>query len=428
MASRMSRFCAGALGAWLLVLAGCAEGVVGMEETLTPLATLRVRMAPGTDLSDLKRPRVGLVWGGQTLAEPTCWLAALGLAGDAQAVAEVGCRDPLGFYPEEAGVSVPLQADGTAEIPLYALPSADWMVGDLTARLTYASVVLFDDGDDDQSLNLRFPWWGRGRAWVPAELRDQADFGGGPGGGPGGGGDGGGGPPPEFDSGDEGDRDTIHAASFVSMTRPDVRLSFREGGFDTASAYYPRVGCEAPPVGYSLVGSSGFDAASAVLAFGKGELPQTSDCFDATLEAGVVELARESTRTVAPVGCVRGNSSGSNGAARYREPPETAPWIPYAKWACLPLGAAGSGILGAAGLPGNGKPAGDGGAADGDVPESKGDDLVFAYPLDSCPALRHFTLRGCRNDPRCEVPEWDLSENPPSWWPCDGHVPEEATP
>ena len=420
MAGRLTRPLVQLLGAWLLVVAGCAEGVVGMEETLTPLATVRVRLAPGTDVSDLQRPRVGLVWGGQTLAEPTCWLAALGLAGDAQAVAEVGCRDPLGFYPEEAGVSVPLQADGTAEIPLYALPSADWMVGDLTARLTYASVVLFDDGDGDQSLNLRFPWWGRGRAWVPAELRDEADFGGG-------GGGGGDGPPQSQDDDDEGERDTIHAASFVSMTRPDVRLSFREGGFDAVSAYYPRVGCEAPPVGYSLVGSGGFDAATAVLAFGKGELPQASDCFATTLQAGVVELARESTRTLTPVGCVRGNSSGSNGAPRYREPPETAPWIPYATWACLPLGAAGSGILGAAGNPGSGKPAGDGRGA-GDAPETKADDLVVAYPLESCPALRHYTLRGCRNDPRCEVPEWDLTETPPSWWPCDGHVPEEATP
>lgn len=422
----------------LATSAGCAEGIVGMEETTTPLATLRVELAPGTDVSDLAHPRVGLIWAGQVIAEPTCWLAALGLGGAAQQAAAAGCRDPLGFYPKDAGVSVPLGDDGTAEIPLYALPSADWMIGDLTARVAYATVVLYDDGQDDETLGIRFPWWGRGRAYLPVDQRGELDGGGGPGGGPDGGGDGGGGGPGggpgEF--GDEGARDVIHAASFVSMTRADLRLAFREGDFDAASAFYPRPGCAAPAKGYSLLGADGFGVAEAVLAFGKGELPTTTGCTASGLDAGVVVLAREATETLRGIGCVRGNTVGSNGAARYREPPETAPWMPYAKTACVPLGSAGQGILGAAGLGAGGTGSGGGGGSGGGSGGSGGggggsgdgpsaEELLVPYPTESCPALRHYILRGCRNDPSCEVPEWDLTDHPPAWWPCDGHVPEE---
>ena len=37
---------------------------------------------------------------------------------------------------------------------------------------------------------------------------------------------------------------------------------------------------------------------------------------------------------------------------------------------------------------------------------------------DSCVGLSHFVLRGCRNDPTCNVPAWDITATPPSWWPC----------
>lgn len=424
---------------------GCNDGIAGLQDVQTPLATLVVRLAPGTDTSDMVAPRVALIWGGQTIGETFCWGAmlpsALGLPSDASLTAVVarGCRDPLGFYPDTPGESAPLEADGTATIVLKTLPSADVMVGDLTARVGYATIVLYDDHDQDGRLGIRFPWWGRGGPGGD----------GGPGGEGGPGGKGGGSSStgsgttdgstdgstdalPDDSFGDEPTHDTIHAASFRSMTVPDARLAFREGAFDSASAFYPRNGCPAPPVGYSLLKADGFSLVDAVKAFAAGGLPTTKGCAETSLGVGgtaVVEvtLAREATETLQSVACIASERGGSGtGASTYRAPPDKATWLKELPWVCQPVGAAGAGPLG--GLLGEGSGgAGKDGTGDGSGKPTGGligeggpaqMELIVGYPSDSCPATRHYLLRGCRNDPLCETPEWDLTDVAPSWWPC----------
>ena len=399
-------------------LAGACSGkVAGLSDNLAPLATLHVQLAPGTDVTDLKHPRVGLVWAGQTVVESFCWTATLSADPKVRAVADAGCRDPLGFYPNHVGVSAPLRPDGTADLSIQALPAADLLVGDLSARIAYASVVLYDDGDADDTLSLRNPHWLHRHDDDPLSSE-----GGGPGedgkGGPGG---------REPDEEDEtADRDVLHAASLRSMTQPDVRVAFREGGFDALSAYYPREGCPPPPIGYSLVGAAGFSILDAILAFAKGKLPATTGCTTTTLALDAVVLARAATRTVQGVGCRRGNTANANGTPRYREAPAKGAFLDELPWVCRPVGSAGLGALG--GLLG-GADASSGGKADGQGRPGSGsgsdkaavdasEELIVAYAETSCPALRHYTLRGCRNDPNCEIPQWNLSGSPPDWWPC----------
>ena len=33
-------------------------------------------------------------------------------------------------------------------------------------------------------------------------------------------------------------------------------------------------------------------------------------------------------------------------------------------------------------------------------------------------------LRGCRNDPLCTQPDWDITKTPPSWWTCPAQAPQ----
>ena len=44
--------------------------------------------------------------------------------------------------------------------------------------------------------------------------------------------------------------------------------------------------------------------------------------------------------------------------------------------------------------------------------------VVSGLPTDHCKGLTHYTLRGCREDVSCAVPDWDFTANRPSWWPC----------
>ena len=44
--------------------------------------------------------------------------------------------------------------------------------------------------------------------------------------------------------------------------------------------------------------------------------------------------------------------------------------------------------------------------------------IVGGRPEDACVGISHYVLKGCRNSPDCGTPEWDHSENPPTWWPC----------
>ena len=414
---RISAFAVVACALAATLLVGCNGDIVGLEDTRTPLATLQVRLATGTDISDLQHPRVSLVWGGQAIVETFCWAALIDFDPKEQAVAQAGCRDPLGFFPANVGVSAPVHSDGTAQLELFDLPPASVMVGEITGRVAYASVVLYDDLDDDGSLQLRWPHWHDGRDQNGPTDGEASP--GGEGGPKGGGGDGG-----EENFGPIPESRTIHGASFVTMAAPDTRVAFREGTFDANSAFYPRVGCAAPPAGYSVLRADGFSPLAVVTSL--PAFPPTTGCATAAIDGAEITLSRAASTTVDDAGCSLGNSASSTGSARYREPPEEANWLKTLPWVCRTASGAGLGGLfgpgagrGSEGKPGDGGEAkpGDGGEA---KPVADVEELVVAYPSSSCSALRHYSLVGCRNDLMCASPDWDIRAHPPAWWPCKG--------
>ena len=144
--------------AWLGLLAvtsGCDDlrGFAGAEAPLARVEVVvsgefeAVRSAGTAD--EPPRLRVALLWGAQWLPEPLCYSPAE--SAEARAVQLAGCRDSFGFVPALVGGSAPV-VEGRASIALRSLPPADVLVGGVTARVAYASVVVFDDRDGDGTL------------------------------------------------------------------------------------------------------------------------------------------------------------------------------------------------------------------------------------------------------------------------------------
>jgi hypothetical protein len=353
-------------GLVLLALAGC-DDLAGFTGEPPPFATLQVQAvgdAPGAEL------RVALVWGALWLPEPLCFLPAE--SPEVAAVLAAGCRDLLGFTPARAAVTVPLTPGATNELPVAQLPSADAMVGDLTARVGYASLVVFEDGDADGELTLGLA------PQLPAGAYDGGGFG---------------------DLDEEGVRspDIVRGASFVSMTAPDRRVAFREGGF-VETGFYPRRGCAAPPAGYSVVSAGGFTLEAALAATLAGELPaqDPATCAEDAPPATVVEIALRDPAEVAEVAC---EQRWLDSSVRYRDPPAEAPVdLAQRPHAC-------------AAIP----------TFDDDDPGTAGiTQLVIAGDDGECKGLTHYTLVGCDDGGLlCDRYEWDLRATPPAWWPCE---------
>lgn len=351
--------------ATLAALAGCGD-LQGFGGEVTALATIRVeatgdfeavRVAGATD-EDL---RVALVWGAQWLPEPMCILPPE--SAEVAAVVAAGCRNPLSFTPTRVTDDVALAMP--AELVLDNLPSADLMIGDVTARVAYASLVVYDDRDRTGTLEL-----GRARR-LP-----QGGFD------PGG--------PPEVPT-----RDVIYGASFVAMTEPDTRLAFREGAF-LESGFYPRHGCAAPLPAFSILSAGGFSFADAVAATAAGTLPSEdpATCAEAKPEDTVVRVPFRMPAEVQEVGCEQRREDSS---VRYRRPPDAPLDLANLTHACAKVPAFGS------------EPAPD-------VIQ-----LLVASPADDrCKGLTHYTLVGCDQNTTlaCDAPEWDYRANPPAWWPC----------
>lgn len=395
----------------MMWLGACTDELAGLDAAASPLAELRVRVTgdfaalrPADTLQEQPRLRVGLLWGAQVQADPFC----LPLPGDPSitAVRSEGCRDPFGFVAARIGPSVPVQPGQEVVLPLFDLPLADLLIGDITARLAYASVVVFDDRDGNDVLEL----W-RASEWPTAQS------------GPGNHGGQGGGmqAPPEPDKGKK--ADLIYAASFLSMLKPDLRLAYREGGYDPLSFYYPRWGCPEPPKGYSLLGAGGFELKSlfallanptAALATGLPGMA-TDTCSAKELSQVVLELPLQATATFRDVVCARragnGMNSGfsTNGSVTYREPPTKALPLDTIAWTCQ-LVAQGTkgGKMGdsQAPLPGQQPPA-----------QAPIVELVVSGAPGGCRTVTHFIPKGCSTNPYCDQPEW-APATPPAWWPC----------
>ncbi len=236
---------------WLaLALLACDGEVLGLAEEIEPLTTVRARVTGELPLGDGRAPnlRVGLMWGTQAAVDPLCLFPPE--AEGIEAVVATGCVDPLGFRTR-GGPSTPARVGEEVRIELVDLPTARDLVGEPGARVGYASLVAFDDRDDDGVLD---PPCAKGRFFRRGEGDDDDE----PDERPGCGGD---------------DHDPVLGASFVTMSEPDVRVGYREGRFDAAAAFYPREGCPAPAVGFSVLGAGGFSREEALAATAAGRLP-----------------------------------------------------------------------------------------------------------------------------------------------------------
>lgn len=392
-----------------VLLAACGD-LVGLEGQPTALTQLTVRVTgdleplrPKGTLGETPRLRVALVWGQQYKSEAFCSkqivaqlvvmfpdLAAL-LPGDPSttAVAVAGCRDVAGFVPQWVAADAAVVQGKPIALELFNLPAAQAMVGEVSGRIAYGSLLVYDDRNENGSLDLH--------------RRCPEPFQFGPGGGGGGRGPGGGqGGKPCPDP----DRDFVYGASFATMMLPHQQIAFREGDFNALSFFYPVQGCT-PPVGFSVlnVGPMTLDpkAKPPLLPVAPGV------CTAATFDQPV-DIALQATETLRDVACTA--SGGNQGTTRYREAPEkspdlTSPWVcqvvPKPKVTEKDPKRAAAEIAMLAKLPDN-------------------MELVLARPAADCKGLTHYLLRGCEDDSAyCEVPHWDATtarNPPPAWWPC----------
>ena len=351
-----------------VALAACGK-LQGFSGDVPPLATFEVTATgsppPNADL------KVALVWGKQWLVEPLC-IVPPDPRDDQNAflaVKAAGCRDPFGFVPARDAADAPLTIGVPATIELLTLPGADVLVGDLTARVAYGSMVVYDDKNHDGTLNMAVP-------------NRPPDFGG----------DGGGG---GMGSGSDSTitPDVVVGASFVTMLEPDTRVTYREGAFLT-TGFYPRAGCGDPPPGFSIESASGFTQQAAITATLMGMVPQESDlsqCVQRTDASGPVSVGLATpSRQLEELAC---RERATDSTVRYREPGATPPDLTDRTTACVHY-------------PSFGMPS--------DVIEF----VVSGRTQDSCVGLTHYILKGCREGPDCGTPDWDHSTAPPSWWPC----------
>jgi hypothetical protein len=355
-----------------LLVAACGQ-LEGFGGPAPPLASFNILFHG--DLAPLRPPgvtgehslRVALVWGAQWLTEPFCVLPAE--SGYAAAVIEAGCRDTFGFVPAAVSVSVPIAVDVPATLTLFQLPGADVMVGDVTSRIAYGSLVVFDDRDDSGTLELSRP--------------HRAPSGGGRG---------------DFQTGGPDSLDIIYGASFVTMTAPDQRVAYREGVFDPLSAFYPRAGCKPDPrLGFSVLAAGGFSAEAGLASALSGGLPQEdpSTCAESGPADATISIDARAPADVEEVGC---DERTDDSSVRYREPPTSEPDPASRTEACAHLPTFDTGT---------------GSPASGLIQF-----VVSGRSFDRCKGLTHYTLRGCREDVNCPVPEWDFTANPPGWWTC----------
>jgi hypothetical protein len=360
--------------AWivLVIVLACCGKLQGISGNAPPLATMQVEVTadPGAAGEHLY---VALVWGMQWLPEALCILPASttpdgsNVSSAADAVT-LGCRDPFGFVPMRVEANVPVTPGVPATISLEDLPASDVLVGDIDARVAYGGFVVFDDRNGTGNLELA-------RA---NRISIGSD---------------------EEGSGSDGTNivdlpDVVYGASFMTMTAPDLRLAYREGAF-VETAFYPRQGCADPPPAFSILGASGFSGSAALADVLAGTLPEESDlsqCSEGSAATTVVPIGITTADLDEEVACTESTADSS---VRYREPMATAPDFSERTLACAPLPSLG-----------------------GSAVSPQIQLLVTGRTDDSCMGLTHYVLTGCRTDASCQLPDWDHSEAPPSWWPC----------
>ena len=384
-----------------LLAVGCQDKLLGLTDNAVPLVHIKVKVTgdlqqlrPPATLGETPHLRVALVWGAVYVPDPFCAIyQVLPLDPSATAVAQAGCRDVFGFVPAQVGESVAVAADGSATLDLVNLPNAAVLVGEVTSRVGYASILVFDDRNDNGTL----------------ELHRAAQRTTGPGGGPGGGGPGGMALPDSATPTVKGD--FVYGASFISMTQPDQRIAYLEGTFDANNAlyglFYPRTGCaDGPTTGFSILSAGGFPALLGLqaLAGAGGDLEDPATCSVKTLDS-TVTIPLQATETVRDAACSGG---GTSGVVRYAEPKSQPDWLQ--PWACVPVKYSPC-LLGIA-IPGQ-----DCSKFDAKARPA----LAVAAAPGDCKGNTHYVLKGCATDANCAAPQWDYTTpaKKPVWWPCD---------
>jgi hypothetical protein len=345
----------------LALIAACGD-LEGFGGPTPPLATIRLettgQLVPPDD-APVEKLQLALVYGGQWLTEPLCFLPPP--SPEVAAVIEAGCPDTFGFVPERVTQNIPIEAGVPAAMDLFDLPAADVMVGDVTGRVAYASLVVYDDRNGSGTLELgqpnRFPSGNDPGPGMPTP------------------------------------RDIVYGASFSSMTLPDQRLAFREGAFDGRAAFFPRAGCGDPLPAFSILAAGGFTPEAALAALLQGKLPEQdpATCSELPLDEAIVSIALQPAGALKEVACEPRRSDSS---VRYREPPDESPNLDLHLFACTQI------------------PSFEGGN------EDTMQLVVASNETDRCKGLTHYVLNGCDEDALCALPEWDHRASPPAWWPC----------
>jgi hypothetical protein len=355
----------------LLALAAAACGdVQNFGGDVPPLATLTVHVTGdlesvrSADTAGDPELRVAIVWGAQWLSEPTCTTAPTTVEEGQFLLA--GCRHPLFFTPERVGESIAIAPNVPLEFPLQNLPGGDVMIGSLSARIAYASLVVFDDRNGDGLLALR--------------KTQRPPYG-----------DSFGPPEDEVDSEQPLD-DIIYGSSFAAMTEPDTRLAFREGAYNAVSAFYPRSGCGEPPPRFGVLRAGGFSVVEAYNASQESRLPaqDPATCAEGMPADMPIEIPLRPPTEVREAVCAQRSSSGS---ISYHQPPDGPIDFTDRSYLCRAI-------------------------PNTDPPVTEL--VVTQRTSDPCRGLTHYVLRGCDDEERvdCSVPNWDFTVNRPEWWPC----------
>jgi hypothetical protein len=355
------------LRALVLVSLVACDSIQNFSGPTPPFARVQVEVTgDATTLPSDVDLKVALVWGQQWLVEALCILPPE--SSDAATVLAAGCRDPFGFVPARIDTNLAVAPNTPAELELFALPSADLLVGDLTARVGYASLIAYDDRDHDGTLTLARP----NRFNGPPGM-----------------GMGSGDPPTD-------QRDVVVGGSFVAMTQPDQRIAYREGEFSPVAAFYPRAGCGDPPKGFSVLAAGGFTAQAAIDATLAGTLPEEdpASCAESAIDATPVIVPLQPAASVRELGCTERTTDSS---VRFLDPaPGDGPDMPDftdRTLACVHLPSFGA-------------------------PSDTVELVVSGRTTDACVGLSHYVLKGCRQSADCGSPTWDHSQTPPDWWPC----------
>jgi hypothetical protein len=348
-------------------------------------------VTPAGAAGDTPNLHVALAWGMQWQPEPFCIMQDQ--PPEVAAVMAAGCPDNFRFVPDRVGADILVEPNSPAVINLYTLPGADVMVGDITSRIAYASLIVYDDRNGNGKFDLRHP----PHRHHHEEAEDAP------------------GPP-----------DLVYGASFISMTMPDRRIAFLEGKF-VESAFYPRHGCpEDPPKSFSILSAGGFTQEAGMSAALQGQLPleDPASCAVNTLDDTIV-IQLQSPTSLGQLACT---ASDGGGTTAYQEARTTAPaGLSSRAWACTgfphlpndpPRLVPGQQLVivstqsDFASLEDDAGTAGDGASSQDDAGPAPSSSSDF------CHSVTHYTLRGCANDPACFAPRWDHTANPPSWWPC----------